>query len=59
MARLLYDLAGAEPERRFSPYCWRAKMALMHKGLPFDAILLQWDGVRATGARSPPRNRAR
>ena len=38
MTRLLYDLAGAEPERRFSPYCWRAKMALMHKGLPFDAI---------------------
>jgi glutathione S-transferase len=34
----LYDLAGAEPERRFSPYCWRAKFALAHKGLPFDAI---------------------
>ena len=32
----LYDLAGAEPERRFSPYCWRAKLALAHKGLPFD-----------------------
>lgn len=36
MARLLYDLAGAEPDRRFSPYCWRSKMALMHKGLPFE-----------------------
>lgn len=34
----LYDLAGAEPERRFSPYCWRAKLALMHKGLPFATI---------------------
>ena len=34
----LYDLAGAEPERRFSPYCWRIKLALMHKGLPFDTI---------------------
>jgi glutathione S-transferase len=38
MARHLYDLAGAEPERRFSPYCWRAKMALAHKGLAFDTI---------------------
>ncbi|MFZ0422303.1 MAG: glutathione S-transferase family protein [Xanthobacteraceae bacterium] len=36
MARLLYDLAAAEPERRFSPYCWRTKMALLHKHLPFD-----------------------
>ena len=34
----LYDLAGAEPQRRFSPYCWRAKLALMHKGLPFETI---------------------
>ena len=34
----LYDLAGAEPERRFSPYCWRIKMALAHKGLPFDTL---------------------
>ncbi len=34
----LYDLAGAEPERRFSPYCWRIKLALIHKSLPFDTI---------------------
>jgi glutathione S-transferase len=34
----LYDLAGAQPERRFSPYCWRTKLALAHKGLAFDAI---------------------
>jgi glutathione S-transferase len=25
-------------ERRFSPCCWRTKLALMHKGLPFDTI---------------------
>jgi len=36
--RKLYDLAGAEPERRFSPYCWRTKLALAHKGLAADAI---------------------
>ena len=38
MALRLYDLAGAELERRFSPYCWRIKLALMHKGLPFDTM---------------------
>ena len=36
----LYDLAGAEPERRFSPYCWRTKLALAHKGL--EAKTIPW-----------------
>src|SRR3954468_23890121 len=34
----LYDLAGAEEDRRFSPYCWRTKMALKHKGLEFETV---------------------
>lgn len=34
----LYDLAGAEDDRRFSPYCWRVKMALRHKGLDFETV---------------------
>lgn len=38
MTRKLYDLAGADPERRFSPYCWRAKLALAHKGLDVETI---------------------
>jgi len=33
MARVLYELAGSDPARRFSPYCWRSRMALAHKGL--------------------------
>lgn len=37
-ARRLYDLAGAELDRRFSPYCWRVKMALAHKGLEVETI---------------------
>jgi glutathione S-transferase len=36
--RKLYDLAGADPELRFSPYCWRTKMALAHKGLAAETI---------------------
>ena len=34
----LYDLAAAEDDRRFSPYCWRIKMALAHKGLAVETI---------------------
>ena len=36
--RKLYDLAGADPELRFSPYCWRTKLALAHKGLTAETI---------------------
>jgi len=38
MAIKMYDLAGAELNRRFSPYCWRIKLSLKHKGLDFDTI---------------------
>ncbi len=34
----LYDLAGADAARRFSPYCWRTRLALAHKGLPVETI---------------------
>ncbi len=34
MVRVLYDLAGAD-DRRFSPHCWKSKMALKHKELDF------------------------
>jgi glutathione S-transferase len=38
MAITLYDLAGSEAERRFSPFCWRSKMALAHKGLAVETV---------------------
>ena len=38
MTLKLYDLAGADPQIRFSPYCWRTKMALAHKGLTVETI---------------------
>lgn len=40
MAMQLYDLAGADPMLRFSPFCWRIRMALAHKGL--DAETIPW-----------------
>src|ERR1700755_1873131 len=36
MAITLYELAGADADRRFSPYSWRVRMALLHKGLSFQ-----------------------
>ncbi|SEO90001.1 glutathione S-transferase N-terminal domain-containing protein [Aquisalimonas asiatica] len=37
MARQLYELTGAA-DLRFSPYCWRTRMALVHKGLEAERI---------------------
>ncbi len=37
MARTLYELSGKN-DRRFSPYCWRARFALAHKNLPADLV---------------------
>ncbi len=38
MSIVLYDLAGADPDIRFSPYCWRTRFALAHKGLPVETV---------------------
>src|ERR1700751_4907093 len=38
MTITLYDLAGAEADRRFIPFCWRARMALAHKGLAVETV---------------------
>lgn len=37
MALKLFELLGAD-DRRFSPYCWRVRMALAHKGLEAEII---------------------
>jgi glutathione S-transferase len=37
MAITVYELLGAD-DRRFSPYCWRTRMALAHKGLAAEWI---------------------
>jgi glutathione S-transferase len=42
MTILLYDLVGADKTRPFSPHCWKAAMALVHKGLPFETIPIRF-----------------
>lgn len=57
MAIKLYDLAGAEDDHRFSPYCWRIKMALAHKGLEFATLpwrFTEKDRIAASGQGSVP-----
>jgi glutathione S-transferase len=34
----LYELTGADDSCRFSPYCWRVRLALAHKGLPVETV---------------------
>jgi glutathione S-transferase len=57
MAITLYDLAAAEEERRFSPYCWRTKMALKHKGLEFEAVpwrFTEKNAIAFSGSKTVP-----
>ena len=53
----LYDLAGAEDDRRFSPYCWRVKMALRHKNLAAEEIpwrFTEKDAIAFSGQKYVP-----
>jgi glutathione S-transferase len=36
MTILLYELAGRDAVRPFSPHCWKTVMSLAHKGLDFE-----------------------
>jgi glutathione S-transferase len=40
MSFKLFELVGIDEARPFSPYCWRTRMALAHKGL--DAASIPW-----------------
>lgn len=53
----LFDLAGKDEALRFSPFCWRAKMALRHKGV--EAEEMPWrftekDRIAPTGQGRVP-----
>ena len=34
----LFELTGAKPECVFSPFVWRVRLAMLHKGLSYESI---------------------
>lgn len=38
MDRKLFELVGTDATRPFSPFCWRTRMALAHKGLSAETV---------------------
>ena len=57
MAMLVYDLCARDRKYRFSPFCWRTKMALKHKGLEFETVPWQFqerDVLAPTGQGRVP-----
>ena len=57
MALSLFELAGADERRVFSPYCWRTCMALAHKGLRWQTLPWRFsekDRIAPHGAQTVP-----
>ncbi len=53
----LFDLAGADDAVRFSPNCWRTRMALAHKGLPVETVAWRFtekDAIAPSGQGKVP-----
>ena len=48
MSITLYDLCGQD-DRRFSPFCWRTKYALAHKGLAFETVPVSFSAIKTIG----------
>jgi len=38
VTRRLFELVGSDAAKPFSPYCWRTRMALAHKGLTAETV---------------------
>ncbi|WP_020400523.1 glutathione S-transferase N-terminal domain-containing protein [Kordiimonas gwangyangensis] len=55
--RQLYELCGENRDVRFSPYCWRTRLMLQHKGLEFDPVaitFLEKQPLESAGSRTVP-----
>lgn len=46
----IYELCGADPDHLFSPHCWKVRMAVAHKGLPWKTIPVPFTKVASTEA---------
>jgi glutathione S-transferase len=44
----IYELCGANPNHLFSPHCWKVRMAVAHKGLPWETISVPFTKVAST-----------
>ena len=56
MSLTLYELCRAD-DRRFSPYCWRIRMALAHKGLDPERVPVRFtekDKIAFSGQKLVP-----
>ncbi len=56
MARILYELQG-QADKRLSPFCWRSRMALAHKGLEAEFVPVQFghkDKIAFSGQKLVP-----
>ncbi|MBR1197196.1 glutathione S-transferase family protein [Bradyrhizobium sp. AUGA SZCCT0158] len=57
MTLKLFELVGTDPARPFSPYCWRTRMALAHKGLCAETIpwcFTEKDAIAPHGSERVP-----
>ncbi len=53
----LFDLTDASQRIFFSPYCWRTRMALKHKGLAFESLpwhFTETERLAASGGQRVP-----
>jgi len=54
MTITLYDLCARDTARRFSPHCWKARMALAHKGLDYETRPVPFTKIRDIGKGFSP-----
>lgn len=44
----LFELVGREKDNGFSPFAWRVKLALAHKGLDYETVPLHFTEIKET-----------
>lgn len=54
MSIILHDLCARDQRRRFSPHCWKARMALAHKGLAYETRATPFTKIAEIGGGFSP-----
>lgn len=54
MTIVMYDLCGRDAGRRFSPHCWKVRMALAHKQLDFETRATPFTEIAKIGEGFSP-----